>query len=315
MRPYFSRENCVTAKPTRLVYVALTTAVGIWGAGFAVGKYALHEISPLHVLAGSGVFAAATQVIWTVARGGLGRLRLPRRRALAVVALSFSGQNLSYGLTYLGLAYTTATNAAILYAFTPTLMAVLGTLFLRERLNSGKLLGAVGGFLGVALIITQGRLSSLRFEGMLIGNLIIFGAVTYWSSYSVLTRWVTRNIPADAYSFYVLALGSTAPIAWVWVAHHRFPLSGLQSGTLWALAFLGAGAGTLAMNCWNWGLSKVEAARAGMFSYLEPVFASAVAFLFLGERFTLPSFGGALLVLASIFAATQIGEAPSHVQE
>jgi len=85
----------------------------------------------------------------------------------------------------------------------------------------------------------------------------------------------------------------------------RFPLAGLHPETLLALAFMGVATGTLAINFWNWGLARIEAARVGMFSYLEPVFASLVAMLFLSEKLSLPSLLGAAMVFAGIFFSTQ----------
>ncbi len=284
----------------KLVYLALTTSAFFWGAGFAVAKYALREVSPLELLAGTSIFSAVSQGIWTLARGQIRTLRLPRPLAPLVVGLALAGQNVFSGLTFLGLAYTTATNAALLYGFSPVLIAVMASLLLGERLTAGKLGGAAAGFIGVALIITQGQLSSLRPHGVMAGNLIVFGATVYWAAYSVITRWVTQKVPAETYSFYILTVGAIIPTTWAWVQNMRFPMVGVRPGTLLALAFMGIGTGTVAINCWNWGLAKIEAARAGMFSYLEPVFAGLVAMIFLGERLSLPSLAGAAMVFGGI---------------
>jgi drug/metabolite transporter (DMT)-like permease len=288
----------------KLVYSALTAAAFFWGSGFAVAKFALREVSPLELLAGACIFSATTQVIWTVARGRVRLLGLPRPFALLVVGLALAGQNVFSGLTYLGLAYTTATNAALLYGFSPVLIAVLASLLLGERLTPWKLAGAAAGFSGVVLIITQGQLNSLGLHGVLAGNLIVFGATVYWAAYSVITRWVTQRIPVETYSFYILTLGAVPLTAWVWLQKMRFPLVGLHPGTLLALAFMGIGTGTLAINFWNWGLAKIEAGRAGMFSYLEPVFASLVAMIFLSERLSMSSLLGAAMVFGGIYLST-----------
>jgi drug/metabolite transporter (DMT)-like permease len=140
---------------------------------------------------------------------------------------------------------------------------------------------------------------------MLVGNLIIFGATIYWSAYSVATRWVTRKIPVETYSFFIITVGAIVPITWVWLKRMQFPLAGLDRQTVLAIAFMGAGTGGLAINCWNWGLAQIEAARAGMFSYLEPVFAGFVAILFLSERPSFPSLFGAVIVFGGIYLSTR----------
>ena len=284
----------------KFIYLALTTSAFFWGAGFAVAKYALREVSPLELLAGTSIFSAISQGIWTLARGQIRTLSLPHPIAPLVVGLALAGQNVFSGLTFLGLAYTTATNAALLYGFSPVLIAVMDSLLLGEKLTAGRLAGAAVGFIGVALIITQGQLSSLRPHGVMAGNLIVFAATVYWAAYSVITRWVTQKVPAETYSFYILTVGAMIPTTWAWLQYMRFPMVGVHPGTLLALAFTGIGTGTVAINCWNWGLAKIEAARAGMFSYLEPVFASLVAMIFLSERLSVPSLAGAALVFGGI---------------
>jgi drug/metabolite transporter (DMT)-like permease len=292
----------------KFVYLALTLSACLWGSGFAVAKFALREVSPLELLAGASVFSAVTEGIWTVARGRVRLLRLPRSLVLPVLGLALTGQTVLNGLTYLGLAYTTATNAALLYGFSPILIAILAALLLGERATEWKLTGAAVGFAGVAFIITQGQLSSVRLHGVLVGNLIVFGATVYWAAYSVITRWFTQRIPAETYSFYILTMAAAPLTAWVWVREVRFPLVGLHPATLLAVAFMGIGSGALAMNCWNWGLAKIEAARAGMFSYLEPVFASLVAITFLSERLSVPTLLGAGMVFGGIYLSTQRNE-------
>jgi drug/metabolite transporter (DMT)-like permease len=291
--------------PRKFVYLALTASAFLWGSGFAIAKFALREVTPLQLLAGAGIFSATTQLIWTVGRGRLRLLKLPWPIAPLILGMAIAGQNVFSGLTYWGLASTTATNAAILYGFSPTLIAVLAALLLRERLTIWKVGGAVVGFIGVALIITQGHLSSLQLHGMFIGNLIVFGATVYWSAYSVATRWLTQKIPVETYSFYILTVGAVVPVTWVWLERGQFPLAGLRTPTLSAIAFMGIGTGALAINCWNWGLAQIEAARAGMFSYLEPVFAGLVAMIFLSERLSLPSLLGAAIVFSGIYLSTR----------
>ncbi len=291
--------------PRRIVYLALTVAVLFWGAGFAVAKYALRSVSPIELLAGSSLFSAVTQFAWTARRGRLPNLQVPAPVFWPVLILAVLGQNVWAGLTYLGLRYTTATNAALLYGFSPVLIAILAAAFLGEFLTSRKISGACVGFSGVALIITGGHFSSIQIRGTLLGNLIVCAALLSWAIYSVVTRWVTQRLSSSTYTFYILTVGAIAPVAWVWAKEARFPLAGFNTITMLAVAFMGIGTGTLAVNLWNWGLEKIEASSVAVFSYLEPVFAAAVALVLLGERLALAGCFGTALVFAGIFLSTR----------
>ncbi len=310
-------ENTAQQSPLT-VYVALTLSALFWGSGFAVIKFALRSITPLQLLAGASLFAALAEVLWCAARGRIGQLRLPAGLVLPMLALGLVGQNILNGLTFLGLEWTTATNAALLYAFSPVLIGLFAAMFLGETFGPRKLLGSLVGFLGVTLIITQARLGTIQLRGVMMGNLIVFGGALYWAVYSVATRGIAQRISAETFTFYLLLLGAIGPVAWVWARERHFPLSGIGRPGIAAMAFMGIGTLTIAMNLWNWGLERIAASRVGVFSYLEPVFASLVAMTFLGERVTAASGLGAVLVFAGIYCSLRAHQpemTPSHSEE
>lgn len=290
------------------LYLALTTTALIWGAGFAVARFALRSVSPLQLLAAQSLVAAVAQIAWSAARGDWRQLRLRAPLFWPLVALGLVGQNILNGLVFFGLAHTTATNAALIFGFSPVMIGILAAMFLREPWGARHVLGALAGFAGVAIIITQGHPEAIRLQGLMLGNLLSLGGAFYWSSYSVVTRGLAQRVAPEVYTFYIITLGSLGPIVWVWANEGRFPLAGLELPTLLAATFMGVGTGTLGMNLWSWGLAQIEASRVGVFSYLEPVFAAAVAMTFLGERLTLPTAVGAALVFAGIFLSTSSSE-------
>jgi drug/metabolite transporter (DMT)-like permease len=222
-----------------------------------------------------------------------------------VAALGLLGYNILNGLTFFRLARTTATNAALIYGFSPIMIALLAVWLLREPLGSRAAMGALLGFAGVALTITQGHPEAIRLHGMMTGNLLVFAGASYWSAYSVATRSIARRVSAETYTFYILVLGAIAPVSWVWMTQERLPLAGLGWPALLAVCFFGVSTGTLSMNFWNWGLARIEASRVGAFSYLEPLFAAAAAITFLGERPTMATALGAALVFAGVFLSAK----------
>ncbi len=302
--PDASPSRSTNPPPGVSVYLALTASVFFWGAGFSVSRFALRTVSPLELLAGASVFGALAQIAWTAIRVNWRALRMPPSLLWPMVVLGLLSQNILNGLTNLGLASTTATNAALIYGFSPVIIGLLAALFLREPFGASMRLGAMVGFRGVALIITQGHLQTIHLHGVMIGNLWILAGALYWASYAIATRSLTQRIPPEAFTFYIIVLGAVLPTGWVWGSENRFCLSGVDPPTVLAMSFAGVCTGTLAMNFWNWGLAHIEASRVGMFSYLEPVFAAAIAMIFLGERLTWPTAAGSALVFAGIFLST-----------
>jgi len=298
------------ARPSKpaLVYAALTASALFWGTGFAVGRAALRRLSAIDLLAAQALVGAVFQIIWTGVRGGWRNLGLPARQVWLVLALGLVGQNVLNGLTFFGLTFTSATNAALIYGFSPVLIGVFAAWFLGESFARRKRWGAALGFVGVAIITTQGRLKSVELHGVMAGNLLILGGSAYWALYAVATRSLSRRVAPQTLTFYILALAAVLPVGWVVLGERRLPLAGLDATSLCAVVLLGLGTGVLALNFWNWGLSRIEASRVGVFSYLEPVFAGLVAIAFLGERLTLATGAGAMLVFAGIGLAADGSE-------
>ncbi len=303
--PDAPQSRPASSPPGQVVYLALIGSAFFWGAGFSVSRFALRTVSPLQLLAGGAFFGAISQVLISALRRDWRALCLPPRLLWPVLVFGLLSQNILNGVTNLGLASTTATNAALIYGFSPVLIGLFAPLFLREPFGVAKRLGALVGFAGVVLIITQGHTTSVQMRGMMVGNLWVAAGSLYWAAYAIATRTLTQRIRPEAFTFYIIVLGAVWPVAWVWMKEGRFCLAGVNRPTLLAMGFVGVFTATLAMNFWNWGLAHIEASRVGMFSYLEPVFAATIAMIFLGERLTWPTAFGSALVFGGIFLSTR----------
>jgi drug/metabolite transporter (DMT)-like permease len=82
----------------------------------------------------------------------------------------------------------------------------------------------------------------------------------------------------------------------------------LDLNLLPAIAFLGIFTTLVPFPLFVWGLQRVEAARAGIVSTLEPLTAAVIAFVWLGQTLSPLQILGGLLVMAGI--AVVQGEAP-----
>src|SRR5262249_50656623 len=115
----------------------------------------------------------------------------------AFVVLGVCGLVLSTQLSYIGYAYTTAANAAILQAATPVLVALGARVYLGERLRRRQQLGiavSAGRALGV---VAGGRLWRLQLEDLRAGDFITLVGLVAWMAYTVYgRRVVTTHSPA-----------------------------------------------------------------------------------------------------------------------
>ena len=125
--------------------------VVIWGANFAVVKYALDQIPPLAFTALR--FAIASAILVPVVRAREGSLAVPRAGAWRYVWLGLVGNTIYQLLFIIGLSKTTAANTALLIATTPVLVALIGALTGVERVARRVAVGIALAFAGITIVI------------------------------------------------------------------------------------------------------------------------------------------------------------------
>ncbi len=147
------------SKNTWLPWLEATFAVVVWGGTFIATKVALREISPTSVVWLR--FAIGVMVLGAVVL--LRRqLRLPTGRELAYFALlGFIGITFHQWLQSTGLVTSQASTTAWIVATIPVFMAVLGWIFLREKLSWAQIGGIALAGLGVLLVVSQGDLGAI----------------------------------------------------------------------------------------------------------------------------------------------------------
>ena len=79
----------------------------------------------------------------------------------------------------------------------------------------------------------------------------------------------------------------------------------LSGATALPMMYFAIFPGILAYGFWNHGVHRIGPAKAAIFMYLTPVFASVMAGIFLGERLGLFHVVGGLLILAGLILATR----------
>ena len=278
----------------RRAFAALVTAGVPWGASLPLGKVALREIGPTWLIVWR--FALAVAAFAVVVRWR--SLRLTPALAAQVVAGGVLAGVVVFLVQFEGLARTTATSAALLVAVGPPLIAVLAALVDGER-GGRSTWTAVGlSVLGVALL--AGAPGPGR---SLVGDALCLTAMVGTAVWVLLTRriaWALGPVEAAALQFLV-GLAVLVPAAF-W---REGPPPALSPVGWSALLFLGLGCTAVTFWLWNWGIMRVEAARAGVIANLEPAIGALLGVAVLGEQITPLSVIGGITLLLAAFLATR----------
>jgi len=220
-----------------------------------------------------------------------------------MLALSATGIALFNTLQYIGLNSTTALNALLLNSVAPLLILLFAFVLFRERPSWRQSLGIVISLLGVAAIAARGSLDMLVHFRFNEGHVWIIVAMAIYAAYAVLLRLRPTVHPL---SFLAAAMGVGVCMilpAYMWEIAEGRTISGV-AGAYLGMAYTAVFPSVVSYLCFNRAVELIGAARAGQSVHLIPLFGSALAVLFLGERFHLYHAAGIALIAAGIALAT-----------
>ena len=276
----------------------LVFASACWGIGTSVTKYALTEVPSLTLL--TIQLSVSVVCLWLgVAISGA---CVPSGRYwLALGILGWLNPGLSYTFGLMGLAATTASMSALLWATEPVLIGVLSWTILGERPAAVVVGLSVCALVGV--LLTVGLSSSTTTGGSALGNGLILLGVGCCALYTVGSSRLDPTL--DPLS--VIAMQQSMALVWalsLMSTQSRMVLiSAPQTYAVsaWISALL-SGVLYYALAFWFYlhGLKRVGAVFAGVFINLVPVFGVASAYLFLHEQLLRMQWLGAGMILCAV---------------
>ena len=297
-----------TSKPLWLAYTGLVLTPLFWAGNAVVAKSVVGEIPPLSMSFWRWVIALT--ILLPFGLPGVWRQRrVIREHSLSILALATFSVAAFNSLLYFAAVTTTATNIALINATIPIMVALLAWLLLGDRTRPLQALGIGLAVLGILAVVARGDISVLTGLRAQPGDLIMVLAVSSWGLFSVLLR--RQAVPLLQLTFLTVQIAcGTVVILPFFLVDLLFFSGGFELNTSTALPmmYFAIFPGILAYAFWNHGVHRIGPAKAAIFMYLTPVFASVMAGIFLGERLGLFHVIGGLLILAGLFLATRTTE-------
>ncbi len=240
----------------------------------------------------AGIAALVLLVVGALARPG--ELRVSPRAFVFLVFYGLAGVAAFYFLYAQAVIATNVTTAVVLLYTAPGFVTVMAWRFWGEPLTARKLSALGLAFVGCALVARAYNLSLLRLN--LFGLAIGLGAGFTYALYTILSKFALERHSSWTALTYAFVLGACF-LAPQQSPEGFAPLA--RDGAAWLLVIglaVGPTLGSYAL--YNAGLQRVPASNASLVAMLEPVIASVLAFIFLGERLELLQWVGGALVIA-----------------
>jgi len=292
------------SRPPASAYAAAVGMTVAFGLSFVATKYALRGFEPL--LLALLRFTLAGGILWVVWRLLRGPERIARGELGRLALLGFVSLTVYFSFENLGIARTSASEAAILIGAIPLFVVILNTFTLRERSTARQWVGIALSFAGIAALVLLGGGAG---GGSLTGNLLVLVASLSAGVYSILARRLLVSRPALFVTTFQNLFGALfmlplalAEAALVGVRHPTPRASG-------GLLFLTVVCSITAYLLLNYAFRFIPASKVAVFINLTPIVAVAGAYALLGERFTPGQAVAAVVVVAGVWLTNSGGEA------
>lgn len=286
-------------KPRDLVDLILLAA--LWGGSFLFMRYAVPAFGVLPLMWLRVTIATACLLPVLIWRGQFGALRA---QAGPIAVMGLFNSALPFVLIAWATLSITAGLASILNATVPIFTALIGALWLGDRLGRSRALGLAIGLGGVALLAADKADFKPGGSGWALVAMLV-ATSCYGFAANFTKRHLTGTAPlVNAAGSQVISTLALLPFAlWVWPA--------TLPGTLpWLAAVaLGIGCTAVAYLLFFRLIGRIGASRAVTVTFLIPVFGTLWGVLLLGETVT-PAMllGGAVVLLGTGFATGLLGK-------
>ena len=227
-------------------------------------------------------------------------LRIPfqlHARALKAHLVSGIGIYISMMACYWGATYVSSGWLAVLWGTSPFATALLATIFLNEPLTRARIIGMLFALSGLLVIF----LHALQLEGKtFIGVAIILIGMLGQTSSAV----ALKHINAQQHGLVMTAGGLTVSVplfilTW-FIFDGQYPQE-ISQRTLYAILYLAFIGSVLGFSLYYYLIHKVQASQVSLVTFVTPVGALYVGYLFNHEVITSALYIGTGLILLGLF--------------
>jgi drug/metabolite transporter (DMT)-like permease len=287
----------VVEPPTWKLWTALWTVYLVWGSTYLGIKVSVQTLPPL-LSAGARFVAAAILLAGVVAVRGTA-VRMTGREALSACAVGVALLGAGVGGVTLAETRIDSSVAAMIAGSVP-LQIVLWRTAAKERVATATRAAAVGGLVGLGLIVLPGGIAG---GSTAVGLAIMLAASICWSTGSFVSRRL--SLPRDPVASTVLQMlagGAVLLVAAVVAGEPgRVDVSAVSGASLAAWAYLVVAGSLVGFTAYAWLLRRAPISQVVTHQYVNPLVAIALGTVLLGEDLPLSTALGAAVVVGAVF--------------
>ncbi|GGY32026.1 hypothetical protein GCM10011297_01030 [Bacterioplanes sanyensis] len=280
-------------------HLVLLVAMAIWGSSFVAMKLVVTELSPmvavfLRMCIGLAAFTLMARWVLKGFEYRAGDWKYLGAMALMEPCLYFIFESWA-------LQYTSASQAGMITALLPLMVAVSAWWLFTEKVLMRQWLGFAVALVGV-IWMTVGGASTEQAPNPLLGNFLELLAMVAATAYTLLIKHLTSRYSA----LFLTAMQSLIGCVFFLPLALLSPWPAAISMEVWAtLLYLGVIVTLGGYGLYNYSLSHVKTTVAAGYVNLIPAFGVLFAVLLLGDQLTIGQWAGVALIFAGVYLSRE----------
>lgn len=281
-------------------YLLLILNFILWGSGYVASKYVYPFIPPLTVVLLrnllSGIIFAGFTVFRKIRSRKNGEIlkRPPLKHIGLFILIGFMMYAGAVSLTNVATRLLGASMGALLNTLNPVFISLFAVLILKEKLTWRIIAGIAVSLVGVILVL---GVSFRNISGL--GMVLSITAVILWSIGSVLIRRISPFYEPMEMSMYVTL--SAVPFCIIYSCLElRTAALNINVQAVLVILYIAVFCGFAPTLLWNRCLSKIPASTCSMFYPIQPLSATLLGIIILGEKLSWNFFVGGVIICVGV---------------
>jgi drug/metabolite transporter (DMT)-like permease len=203
-----------------------------------------------------------------------------------------------------GLSLTYSIHAVLLMLTTPILITIIASWILKERLSVYKITGLALGVSGAIVLISSAKNTGSGSDVLLGDLLVLINAISYTAYFILVKPLMLKYEPVQVIRLvFTWGLLMVLPFGWTEFAAIEWKqFGGLEYSCIGLITVCG----TFLAYLFNvYGIKILGASVAGTYIYIQPVFATIIAMIFLKEQLELYKILAAVLIFSGVYLCNE----------
>ncbi|CCH50563.1 DMT family transporter [Pseudodesulfovibrio piezophilus] len=284
-----------TSQGSARAFLALLAGVTLWASSFVALKIAFKHFDPMVVIFGRMFIAS---LCFLTVFKSLRHIDYQKGDWKRLLFMGVCEPGFYFVFEAMALSHTDASQAGMICALLPLLVAVAARFVLGERISRRTLTGFTLAIIGACTLSMAAETTSTASNPAL-GNFLEFMAMICATGYMITLKGLTPRYNPWFLTMIQAFIGSLFYFPLLFIPSTTLPTEFAIPGVL-AIFYLGIFVTIAAYGLYNYGMSKTTANQASAFINLIPVITLFFGWFFLGERLNMVQYAASALVIAGV---------------